>query len=147
MKSALKLFTLLLIILSTSCKKEIEDKQNKILLLTKPAGWVTLKVEEKSTTGTWTDITANIGAFEADNVLIFDPYYDWAISEGALKFPGSPQITASGDWYFLEKETKIQLREGTTLGNLFEIVELTETSFQILVNSNGKTYRYTYKHP
>ncbi|MGF1922558.1 MAG: hypothetical protein ACQUHE_00145 [Bacteroidia bacterium] len=143
MKSNFKIFALFIIVLLSSCKKEIEEKQNIILLLTKPSGWLTAKVEEKSATGTWTDITSKIGALDADNVLIFDPWYTWAVNEGALKIPGNAQIAASGTWEFKDNETKIQLKNG----NLMEIIELTETAFQTVVTANGSTNRYTYKHP
>jgi len=143
MKSTFKLLTIVLIVLFASCKKEIEDKQNKIILLTKPSGWVTSKLEQKLANGSWVDITGNIGAFEADNLLIFDPWYSWAIDERVLKLPGSPQIPFSGTWSFTDKETKIQFKDG----NLLEIVELTETAFIVTTVSNGETVRYTYRHP
>lgn len=143
MKSAFKLFALFIIIVLGSCKKDIEDKQNKIILLTKPSGWLTVKIEQKSSTGAWTDITSGIGALDVDNLLIFDPWYKWAVSEGDLKLPSNPQIAASGKWSFVDNETKIQF-EGA---NLVEIIELTETSLQTSVTTNGVTNRFTYKHP
>lgn len=143
MKSAVKLFALFIIILLGSCKKDFKDKQNKITLLTKPSGWLTIKIEEKAVNGSWTDITSGISALNVDNVLIFDPYYVWAINEGALKLPGNPQIAASGNWNFLDSETKIQF----VGGNVAEIVELTETSLQYIVTVNSTTNRFTYKHP
>lgn len=147
MKSIFKIFALVLVVLFSSCKKEIEERQNKIILLTKPSGWLTVKLEKKATNGAWEDVTTNIGPFEADNLLIFDPYYVWAVNEGALKFPGDPQIQSTGEWSFLDKETKVQLSQSGKIGNLLEIIELTDTSLQLLVNSNGVTSRYTYKHP
>ncbi len=143
MKSAIKLFALFIIILLSSCKKDFEEKQNKIILLTKPSGWLTLKIEQKSSTGAWADITSGIGPLDVDNLLIFDPWYKWAVNEGALKLPGNSQIAASGNWSFLNEETKIQL-EGA---NALDIVELTETSLILEVAANGVTNRYTYKHP
>ena len=66
----------------------------------------------KGGNGSWDDVTASINVFDADNVLIFDPYYVWAINEGALKLPGNPQVPIVGEWNFLDKETKIQLFQG-----------------------------------
>ncbi len=143
MKLAVKIFALFAIILVSSCKKDIEEKQNKIILLTKPAGWLTIKIEQKAANGSWTDITSGLSALDADNILIFDPYSVWAINEGAVKLPGNPQIAASGNWSFLDGETKIQF----VGGNLAEIVELTETSLQYIVTVNSTTNRFTYKHP
>ncbi len=147
MKSAFKILALLLVILVSSCKKEIQEKQNKIILLTKPSGWLTVKLETKGANGAWNDITSNINIFDADNLLIFDPFNVWAINEGAIKLPGNGQVPIIGEWYFVDKETKIQLSQGGTDGNLLDIIELTETSLQIIVVSNGVTNRYTYKHP
>ena len=147
MKSTFKIFALLFVILFSSCKKELQEKQNKIILLTKPSGWLTLKIEEKSTNGSWVDITRTINPINIDNLLIFDPWYVWAINEGALKLPGNPQVPFFGTWSFTDKETKIQFKEGDKLGNLVEVVELTETSLQTTFTSGVLTSRYTYKHP
>lgn len=143
MKISFKIFVLFAVILVSSCKKDFEAKQNKTLLLTKPSGWLTVKIEKKETNGSWTDITGGIGALDVDNVLIFDPYYKWAINEGALKFPGNPQIAANGSWSFVDNLSKIQFIGG----NLVEIVELTDTSLQTTVTISGTTNRFTYKHP
>lgn len=144
MKIFFKIFALSLIILASSCKKDIQEKQNKIILLTKPSGWLTAKIEEKQTSdGTWVDVTYTIGVFEVDNVLIFDPWFVWAINEGALKLPGDAQIPLSGNWSFSNNESKIELDNGTVM----ELNELTETSMQTLITTNGVTRRYTYKHP
>ncbi|RYG22329.1 MAG: hypothetical protein EOO07_00150 [Chitinophagaceae bacterium] len=143
MKAAFKLFALFAIILVSSCKKDFEVKQNKILLLTKPSGWLTVKVEEKTANG-WLDLTSSMGPLAVDNILIFDPYYKWAINEGTLKLPGNPFLIASGEWSFTDNSaTKIQFIGG----NLAEIVELTETSMQYTVTSGATTNRFTYKHP
>ena len=144
MKTTFKILALFIIVLASSCKKEIEEKQNKIILLTKPSGWITTKLEEKTANGSWTDITNTIDPFAVDNLLIFDPWYNWAINENVLKFPGSAQIPFYGTWQFVDNETKIQLKDN----NLLEIIELTATSLQTIVtNANGTTNRFTYKHP
>ncbi|MEJ5993936.1 hypothetical protein WG904_05825 [Pedobacter sp. Du54] len=143
MKSAIKIFALFAIILISSCKKDFKDRQDKTVLLTKPTGWVTVKIEQRAENGTWNDITSDLNAFAVDNLLIFDPYYVWAINEGPIKFPGNPQIVASGSWRFTDDATKIQF----VGGNLAEITELTETSLQYIVTANGATNRFTYKHP
>jgi hypothetical protein len=144
MKSALKIFILLLVILGSSCKKDFKETQQKTISLTKPKGWLILKMEEKSNTSTaWEDITANISPLVVDNVLIFDPWFKWAINEGALKFPGDPQISASGTWQFTDNATKIQI----VGGNLMDIVELTDTKLVTIVTTNGASLRYTYGHP
>lgn len=144
MKIFFKIFALSLIILASSCKKDIQEKQNKIILLTKPSGWLTTKIEEKQTSGnTWADVTYTIGVFDVDNLLIFDPWFVWAVNEGALKIPGNAQIPLSGTWSFTNNESKIQLDNGTVMA----VNELTETSLQTTVTINGVTKRYTYKHP
>jgi len=143
MKVAFKIFALFVIMLASSCKKDIEEKQQKIILLTKPSGWLILKSEEKQANGSWLDITANRNPFDVDNLLIFDPWLNWAVNEGALKLPGSPQIPFLGTWSFIDNETKIQLDNGT----IMEIMVLTETSFQTMVTTNGTINRFTYKHP
>ena len=145
MKISLKIITLFLVILASSCKKDIEEKQNKIILLTKPSGWLTVKVEEKPTSSNnWNDITSNIIPFDADNLLIFDPYYVWAINEGALKLPGDAQVPFSGTWSFVDNESKIQLHGSSSP---MEITDLTETSLQTIVVTANGMIRYTYKHP
>ncbi len=143
MNVSFKIFALFLIILASSCKKDIKERQNKTLLLTKPSGWLTIKIEQKSANGTWNDITSGIGPLDADNLLIFDPYYQWAINEGPLKFPGNPQIAAYGTWSFVDDATKIQF----VGGNLAEITELTENSLQTVVTTTDATNRFTYRHP
>lgn len=145
MKTSFKIVALFLIILVSSCKKDIQEKQNKIILLTKPSGWLVAKIEEKSTSSSpWVDITSTLSVFVVDNVLIFDPWYVWAVNEGSLKFPGNPQIPFSGTWSFTNNESKIQLDNGTVM----EINDLTETSLQTtVVSTSGVTNRYTYKHP
>lgn len=147
MKLASKILALFVIIILSSCKKDYEDRQNKTLLLTKPTGWLTVKIEKKEANGSWTDITSAVAALDVDNVLIFDPYYVWAINEGALKLPGNPQIAASGNWNFTDNNaTKIQF----VGGNIAELTELTETSMQYIVTVGGissSTNRFTYKHP
>lgn len=143
MKSILKLVLFFVVILLGACKKEYESKQQKIILLTKPAGWLTLKIEQKTGSGAWNDVTNTLDPLAVDNILIFDPWYKWAINEGELKFPGNAQIVGSGVWSFKDNETKIQF-EG---GNLNEIIELTETSLQTTVVTGDVTTRYTYKHP
>lgn len=143
MKLAVKLFAFLVIILASSCKKDIKEQQNKILLLTKPSGWLTVKIEQKAANGSWNDITSEIDPLAVDNILIFDPYYKWAINEGPLKLPGNPQIVASGSWKFMDEATKIQF----VGGNLADIIELTETSLQTQVTTGTSISRYTYKHP
>ena len=141
MKNTIKALLLLLIVLGTSCKKDFEATQKKTLLLTKPVGWLTVKVEEKGTNGNWTDVTNTLTPFEIDNRLIFDPFGAWAIDEGPIKFPGNPQINASGIWLFLEDGKKIQIVNG----NLMEIEELTESKLQTLVPGTI-TRRYTFGH-
>jgi len=143
MKLTLKIVALFAIILISSCKKEFKDRQNKTLLLTKPVGWLTVKIEQNVANGSWVDITSSLDVFAVDNILIFDPYYVWAINEGALKFPGGPQIVAQGSWNFIDDATKIQFVGGNTA----EITELTETSLQYVVTNSGSTNRFTYKHP
>ncbi|SFH10365.1 hypothetical protein [Pedobacter insulae] len=141
MKSALKILFVLLVVLTSSCKKEFKETQEKMALLTKRSGWITLKVEKKSSTGTWLDITGTPLPHEKDNALIFDPWYKWAIDAGLLKLPGDAQIIAYGSWSFVDKG--IQIEEG----NLMEINELTETSLIVIVNSTTESFRYTYGHP
>ncbi|HTM97767.1 MAG TPA: hypothetical protein VL088_03445 [Pedobacter sp.] len=141
MKSALKVLALLVIIVTASCKKDFKETQERTVLLTKPSGWLQLKLEQKSPTGTWLDITGNPLPSEKDNALIFDPWYGWTINEGALKLPGSGQVIASGTWSFVDKG--VQIKDG----NLMEISELTETSLIVIVNSATGSYRYTYGHP
>lgn len=143
MKSAFKILALFLIILISSCKKDIKAVQEKTILLTKPSGWVTLKIEEKSTTGAWTDITGNPSPLDADNLLIFDPWFNWVVDEGPLKLPENRQVPAKGTWVFKDNETKIQIIDG----NLMEIIELTATKLQTMVTADGTTKRYTYGHP
>jgi hypothetical protein len=143
MKLTLKIIALFAIIFVSSCKKDFEQRQNRTLLLTKPAGWVTLKIEQKETNGSWTDITSGVDPFDRDNVLIFDPYYVWAINEGLLRYPGNPIIAAQGTWSFVDDATKIQFVGGNTA----ELTELTETSMQYTVTTSTSTNRFTYKHP
>ncbi len=141
MKSALKILALLVIVLTASCKKEFKENQEKMAFLTKPSGWLRLKVEQKSSAGTWVDVTGNPSPLEKDNVLIFDPWYGWAINEGALKLPDASQILAAGNWSFVEKGIQI---EGA---NLMEISELSATRLIVIVNSTNSSTRYTYGHP
>ncbi|RZK41539.1 MAG: hypothetical protein EOO90_10905 [Pedobacter sp.] len=146
MKNTFKLLSFFLLVFFSSCKKEIQERQDKTIFLTKPSGWLTSKYEQQ-VSGQWIDITSTITPFDADNLLIFDPWGGWAIHEGALKLPGNAQVPFSGEWSFEEYETKIQLKQGDRVANLMQIIELTENSFQVLVNDRGTTLRYTYKHP
>ncbi|MES2417572.1 MAG: hypothetical protein V4541_05260 [Bacteroidota bacterium] len=143
MKSALNVFLILLVVLGTSCKKDFKETQEKAILLTKPAGWLTLKTELKVDANNWVDITGTPLPTDADNLLIFDPWFSWAVSEGLTKVPGNAQIIANGTWNFIDNGTKIQITDG----NLMEITELTETKLTVLVTADGLTKRYTYGHP
>jgi hypothetical protein len=141
MKIAFKIFTLLFLIITVSCKKDFKESQEKMILLTKPEGWVRLKVELKLPTDEWVNITGVPTAIEKDNLLVFDPWYNWVLNEGKLKLEESPYIIDLGKWSFVEKG--IQLEEG----DLMEVNELSETSLIVTINSTIQTRRYTYGHP
>jgi len=126
--------------LFASCAKEAKEMQKQLILLTNPSGWLRVKVEEKSTTGIWVDITDTTSPIDADNLLIFDPWFNWAVDEGELKLEANPQIIASGTWSFVDNMKKIQITDG----NLMEIITLTKTDFVTVITTNGVTYRYTY---
>ncbi len=142
MKSALKLFVLLLVVLGTSCKKDNAEAKRRLASLTK-AGWLTLKIEEKNTDGSWKDITPAYSALEADNQLIFRDNGYCEINEGELKFPGNAQIAFSGEWTFTDNASKIQIIGG----NLMEILELNDTKLQVLITKYSPVQRYTFGHP
>jgi hypothetical protein len=141
MKIAFKIFTLLFLMITVSCKKDFKESQEKMILLTKPEGWVRLKVELKLPTDEWVNITGVPTAIEKDNLLVFDPWYNWVLNEGKLKLEESPYIIDLGKWSFVEKG--IQLEEG----DLMEVNELSETSLIVTINSTIQTRRYTYGHP
>lgn len=127
-------------LLFASCAKEAKDTQKQMILLTNPAGWLQVKTEAKTANGAWLDITGGGSDLDNDNLLIFDPWFNWAINEGQLKLPGNPQIVASGTWSFLDNNKKIQI----VGGNLMEIITLTKTDFVTQVSVNGALLRYTY---
>jgi hypothetical protein len=141
MKTALKILALLVVMISVSCKKDFKENQEKMILLTKAEGWVRLKVELKLPTGEWLNVTGYPTAIEKDNLLIFDPWYNWVLNEGKLKLQESPFIIDLGKWSFVEKG--IQLEEG----DLMELNELSETTLIVTINSTVQTKRYTYGHP
>lgn len=130
----------LIVGLFSSCAKEEKEMQKQMILLTNPSGWLRVKVEEKSSTGIWVNITDTTAPIDADNLLIFDPWFNWAVDEGALKLEANPQIIASGTWSFVDNMKKIQITDG----NLMEIITLTKTDFVTIITTNGVTYRYTY---
>ena len=141
MKIALKILALLFLMITVSCKKDFEENQEKIILLTKPEGWIRLKVELKLPTGEWLNIMGTPTAIEKDNLLVFDPWYNWVLNEGKLKLQESPFIIDLGKWSFVDKG--IQLVDG----DLMELNELSETSLVVTINSTIQTKRYTYGHP
>lgn len=142
MKIALKILALLFLMITVSCKKDFEENQEKIILLTKPEGWIRLKVEEKLPTGAWLDVTGYPSPIDKDNMLIFDPWYNWVLNEGKLKLQESPFIIDLGKWSFVDKG--IQLLDG----DLMELNELSATSLVVTINKPARTsMRYTYGHP
>ncbi|MCY1512463.1 hypothetical protein D9M68_469240 [compost metagenome] len=71
MKSIIKTLIICLGLgLISSCAKEEKDIQRKMIMLTNPAGWVRVMVEEKASNGIWVDITGTPDPIEADNLLI-----------------------------------------------------------------------------
>lgn len=144
MKSTLKLILAFVIVLGVSCKKEDSEIKQKTTLLTK-AGWLTQKVEEKKTDGTWKDVTGTPLVTQQDDILLFRADGSYELNEGPLKFPGDPQVIASGTWTFLENGAKIQIVNG----NLMQVIELTDTKLQVIVAgaSPNPDQRYTFGHP
>lgn len=142
MKSALKLFVVLLVILGTSCKKDNAEAKRRLAALTK-APWIILKIEEKNADGSWKDITGNPSPIDADNLRIFGAYGYYEENEGPLKLPGNPQIQYTGQWIFTEKANKIQIINA----QLMDIVELNDTKFQVTVNKTSTVERVTFGHP
>ncbi len=143
MKISFKLLALFLVILTSSCKKDFKEVQQNTIHLTKKAGWLTLKIEEKNAAGAWINITGNPSPFDVDNLLIFDPFFNWIIDEGPLKLPENRQVPFFGTWMFTDNGTKIQITDG----NLMQITELSESKLVTIVTAGGVTRRYTYGHP
>lgn len=142
MKLALKTLFLVLVVFSTSCKKEEKELQKKLILLTKPVGWIMEKTE-LGVGDSWEDITIYTQPVDADNILIFYPTYEWKKEEGETKAPGKSQIIGFGYWSLIDKQSKIQIEDG----ELMEITNLTENQLQVILVENGFKKRYTYKHP
>lgn len=142
MKSAIKLMLLALIIFVSSCKKEESLAVKRLPLLTK-AGWLTLKVEEKQTDGTWKDVTGTPPVTDADDLIIFYGDGAYELNEGPLRLPTDPQISLTGKWTFVDDGNKIQFI-GT---NLMEVLELSDTKLQTLITQYTPNQRYTFGHP
>lgn len=147
MKLSLKLIAIAVVFLLSSCDKEGKDIQRQMIYLTKTSGWKVAKLEKLGTDKKWLDITSTINALDADDFYVFDPFGNYWLDEGPLKFPGDPQIPYTATWYFKEDGAKIQIVDTSGPGDLYEINELNDATFVATVQRNADTFRYTFAHP
>lgn len=132
MKSTLKIFIVLFVILGASCKKDENFVRKNMTYLNK-AGWLTLKTEEKTSNGGWNDVTGTANK----DVLFFYRNGDYTIL-------GTTNLT--GKWMFVDNGKKIQILDG---GNLMEILTLDDNTLEVLITKTAPAadVRYTFGHP
>jgi len=108
MKSVLKMSgVMVLFLFLNSCKKE--EAKTKTQLLTQKA-WVMKKLEQKEGNNPWVDEFQNFDACSKDDRYIFNANSTYEFNEGPTKCdPTDPQVFDSGNWFFTNNETKLQI--------------------------------------
>lgn len=77
---------------------------------------------------------------EKDNLTQFDPDGTFEMTEGATRCnPSDPQVISSGNWQFLNNETRIFFE-----GDELEIVQLTPAKMVLKYNDSGLVVTNTY---
>lgn len=140
MKLTLKIFAVALVIFIASCKKEDNLRRENMATLAN-GGWRTTVVEQKSSTGTWVDVTGTRLSTSADDLLIFYTNGEYVIDEGPTKLTANPQIIDYGNWTFTENGKKIKIIDG----NVMQIMELNSKKLVVLIESTSQ--RYTFERP
>lgn len=153
LKNGLLLAAVLVVLRSSSCKKDDDPTpaKTKTQLLTQ-ANWKLVKAEIRSSpTAAWSDYTAFLSACEKDNLTVFRANLTYENNEGATKCnPTDPQIVDSGTWAFLNNETQIQVTPAADPPETLNLELLDENTLIVngVDNSTGSTLytRATFGH-
>lgn len=141
------LATLLLIIITGSCKKGENALSVNQIFLTK-SSWRLIEHVERVGNGQPIDQFPNYEPCELDNITIYKTDGSYIITEGATKCNlNGPDTVAMGSWKLLAENTDIIFDNASS----YKIEKLDEESlifFNNVVNGNGETVytRYTYVH-
>lgn len=128
----------------TSCKKDDEDPKPKTRteLLTAKSWRVTAATA--SVGATTQDLYASTPACSKDDFTKFNANKTTTFDEGATRCDPSDPQTSAGAWDLTSGDTKLLIQETTssTSGELYEIVELSESTLKIKQSdtANGVTY-------
>lgn len=122
-----------------SCKKE-DDKKKSItpLELLTASPWIQVDNKENGVSDwdSWEDC-------DKDDLTIFKNDMTYEFHDGGIKCdPNDPDLYDSGDYFLINNGTQLVMH-----GINIDIVTLTETDLEFIIDLNNDVTTVTFKHP
>ena len=117
-----------------SCKKEKEDVNQTVYLLTKQS-WTLVSIRQNINNSGWVDIYSGFSPCVKDNKFFFNTDYTYYWDEGFTKCsPTDPQTFSNGTWSLSSDGLKLFTKFGLTTTNV-DITLLDNSNLVTMKNS------------